>query len=244
MTRAAPAASEPRAFESRVLRVLDECAGVKTLRLAVPEDFAFVPGMWLMLHFPDEPKRPRAYSIASSPYERGAVEVSVKRVGPLTERLFGLKGGETLSLRGPYGKWRYRDSDRHAVLISGGTGIGPFRSMARYVLETGLPNRLTILYSARTPAEIVYRAELESFAKAGIRVYTTITKPPPAGAGPAWDGPVGRLSVEVVAREVPDYAQASYYLCGPASLVSEMTAGLEGRGIPRERIRYEKWGDY
>lgn len=235
--------SPPRDFPSRVLGVVEECAGVRTFRLAVPPDFSFAPGMWVMLRFSEEPKLSRAYSISSSPAASGHIEISFNRVGALTRRLFALKGGEVLDLKGPYGKWRYRD-DPHAVLISGGTGLTPFRSMCRYALEKGLPNRLTLLYSAKTPAAILYRRELSDFSRAGIKVHITITRPQAMGPEETWNGPTGRLGIDSVAREVPDFLSACYYLCGPKSLVRDFTNGLLAKGVSRERVRYETWGDY
>lgn len=244
MSRAAIIASRPRTLQSRVLKAAEECREVRSFRLEVPEDFSFVPGMWVMLNFPDSPKLARAYSISSSPFEKGYIETSANKVGPLTSRLFELKEGETLTLRGPYGKWIYQDDLRHAVLISGGTGITPLRSMCRYVLERKLPNKLTLLYSSKTPSEILYRGELARFAEQGIKVYLTVTRPQAMKPGEAWGGPTGRLDIDVISREVEDFSEARYYLCGPISLVEDLTAALLAAGIPRKRIRYEKWGDY
>lgn len=244
MTPAAPPSSPPRAYRSRLLNVRDECAGVKTFRLEVPRSFSFIPGMWVMLRFPDGPNHARAYSIASSPCEKGCVEISLNKVGPLTARLFELKRGETLDLKGPYGKWLFNDEAEHAVLISGGTALAPFRSMCRYALDKRLPNRLTLLYSAKTPSDILYRRELEGFAKAGIKVYVTITRPQAMDSGEAWGGPTGRLGPEVIEREVPGFLEAWYFVCGPTTLVKDITEALRQKGIPRARIRSEKWGDY
>ncbi len=232
---------EAASFASRLLEVRDECAGVKTFRFEVPGDFTFVPGMWLMLNFPDDPKTSRAFSLSSSPFEKGAVELSAMKVAGFSTRLFGLRPGDALTLRGPYGKWLYVDDTPHAVLISGGTGITPFRAICRYVLEKKLPNRLTLLYSAKTPADIVYRDELARWQAAGIKTYVTVTRPEEA---PVWKGPTGRITMDVVRREVPDLDQAVFFLCGPNKLVEELSAGLRAAGVDATRIRREKWGDY
>lgn len=230
-----------RAFPSRVLEVSDAAAGVKTLRLEAPADFTFVPGMWLMLRLAGHPHGARAYSIASSPLQKGSVEVSLAPVGGLSERLCALRPGAALSARGPFGKWVYQDSIRHAALISAGTGLTPFRCICRYVLDKKLPNRLTLLYSARSPAEILYREELEGWRAAGIRVFVKISRPENAAG---WDGPTGKLSIEDVRREVPDLAEPVFFLCGPNTLVERIGSGLRAAGVAPERLRLEKWGDY
>lgn len=244
MSPASLAPSPARELETRVLEVRPECPGVATIRLSVPADFSFRPGMWIMLHFPDSPKVSRAYSMASSPLQKGHIEISLARVGGFSERLCGLREGDSLRLKGPYGKWVFQDGDVSAVLISGGTGIAPFRSMWRYVRERGLPARLTVLYSCKTPSDMLYREELKSLTSPDLRIYTTITRAGELPPGERWDGPTGRLSLDVIRREVPDFAQASYYLCGPNAMVSDLSVALLEGGVPRSRVRTEKWGDF
>ena len=235
----APAAGAPRAFASKVLGIRDESRGVRTFRLAVPEDFSFIPGMWVMLHFEDDPKLWRAYSISTSPSEKGFIEISLNNVGPFTQRMFALKGGEILMLKGPHGRWHWREDQRRAVLISGGTGLTPFRSMGRYAVERGFASRLTILHSARTPDDRLYLDDLERFSRAGMKVYETIT-----GQAAGWSGPRGRIDLAVIEREVPDLREAVYYMCGPKALIADLTSALVKRGVPQERIHHERWGDY
>lgn len=244
MTPSPAAAREPgapREFETALLDARDECAHVKTFRLSVPEDFAFIPGQWVMLHFADEPHHARAYSISSSPFQRGHIEVSFNDVGPFTRRMFSLRPGATLRARGPYGKWIYTGQP-NAVLVSGGTGITPFRAMGRYRMEAGLEGQLTILYSARSQAAMLYRGDLAAFQSAGIKVYATLTGP--LAAGERWDGALGRLTPEIVARETPAFPHADFWFCGPKSFVSELTDGVLALGVAPERIHQEKWGDY
>lgn len=237
----------PGTYRLAVESIREETPEVKTFRLAFPKatEFTFVPGMFVMLSFPDSPKLTRAYSMASSPLEKGYVEISLNKVAEFTARLFDLKGGETLVAKGPYGKWLYSDDLHHVVLISGGTGITPFRSISRYVIQKGLPNRVTILYSSRTPSDIIYRKELEEFARhPNFVVVTTVTRPHLLKSGERWDGPTGRINLKMIHEAVPDFPKAHYYMCGPNSLVENISSALETEGIPKDQIRYEKWGEY
>lgn len=235
---------KPLNFSSALLGVSDECAGIKTFRLAVPPEFAFTPGMFIMISFEDAPKISRAYSISSSPFEKGAIEITLNQVGDFTARLFSLKPGQSLTLKGPYGRWLYSDDVKQAALISGGTGITPFRSMARYVLQKGLANKLAIFYSTKTPSDAIYRRELDEFNRSGIKVYHTITRPQLMKPGEKWNGPTGRITADLLAAELPDFLATTFYMCGPVSLVEHLSQGLLSKGIPKKQIRYEKWGDY
>lgn len=225
---------------TKVVGAYDESgAGVRTFRLSVPADFEFRPGQWVMLQFPDRAEKASAYSISSSPFERGYIEISLCRVGALSERLFALHGGEELILRGPFGKWTYDDEARHAALITDGTGLAPFRSMARYVLDKKLPNALTIFHSVKTPDLFFYEKDVRRFQEAGIKVYRTITH-----ADPSWTGARGPLTLETLRANAPHFAASHFYLCGPKTLVETLDRDLLASGIPKERVHYEKWGDY
>lgn len=241
------AALKAGTYEVRVASIVDETPDIRTFRLTLPPDadFDFLPGQFVMLSFPDEPKHARAYSLASSPLERGAFEITLNRVAKFTSRMFELRGGETLVARGPYGKWVYADDIAHAVLISGGTGVTPFRSMARYVLQKGLPNRLTLIGSSRTPSDWIYRRELEDLARRPrFKVVHTVTRPGLMRPGEDWDGPTGRITLELIRASVPDFSEAVYFLCGPNHLVEDLSRDLAAGGVAPGHIRREKWGDY
>lgn len=234
----------PRSWRAKLLKIADEAPGVRTFRFEAPPDFEFFPGMWVMISFSDEPEVSRAYSMSSSPLERGYIELTLSKVGKFTARLFDLAPGAYLKLKGPYGKWHYDDGVSRAVLVSGGTGITPLRSMARYVLGKPLPgNSLSIFYSAKTPDDVIYRAELEQLARQGVKVWITVTRPASEHGRP-WTGPTGRLSAELIRREAADFDSAVFFICGPNSLVSDIAGGLRALGVAPERIRHEKWGDY
>lgn len=229
-----------RAWDAVVDGIVEECRGVRTFRLSVPDALSFRPGQSVSLAFPDEPSVKRWYSIASSPLERGFIEVTASLVARVTERLFALKGGETLQVSGPHGAWVYEDSARAAVLASGGTGLAPFRSMLRYALGKGLPVRLALAHSARTPEDLAYARELEDFARRGVSLHLTMTRP--AESSRRWEGPVGRLDAARLVELAGGSEEARYYLCGPSPMVADLEAGLLAAGVGAGRISRERWG--
>lgn len=228
-------------------KIVDESPGIRTFRLRFPApgDFSFLPGQFVMLSFPDAPRYSRAYSIGSSPLEKGFIDVTLNKVAKFTARMFELQGGETLVARGPYGKWVYTDDIPHAVLISGGTGVTPFRCISRYVIHKGLPNRITILYSTRTPTDIIYRQEFQDLARRpNFKVVFTVTRPQLMPEGQSWEGAKGRFGVGMIEEAVPDFYEATYFLCGPNQLVRDLSAALAAKGVPAQHIRREKWGEF
>jgi ferredoxin-NADP reductase len=224
-------------FSPVLLSARDEAPGVRTFRFASPKGFAFTPGQFLMFHFADDAKTWRAYSLCSSPHAAGEhFEVTVGMVGAFSERLGGLKPGQEggLVVRGPFGKWIW-NGDGHAVLVSGGTGITPFRAMA--LLGKG---RLTICCSAKPPAGLRYTNESAGGRKTGVNVNDRVTQP---GAGTNQGEKIGRWTAADVFAAAND-AAAVYYLCGPKAMVGEIKDGLQRLGVAPENIKTEKWGDY
>lgn len=235
-----------RGFRPRLLSLRDEAPGIRSFRFASPPGFAFTPGQFLLFHFADHPRTRRAYSLCSSPAAAGEhFEVTVGLAGKLSERLKRLEPGGAggLLVSGPFGRWTYDGSPRHAVLVSGGTGVTPFRAMCLLKKDRRLAGRVTLLCSARTPANLLYRAEHEAWRRAGIAVRAVITRPQELGPGERWDGPVGRITAEDALKAAGDPA-AVYFLCGPAKMVRELRDGLRGAGVPPEQVRTETWGDY
>lgn len=205
-----------------------------------------MPGQFVLVSFPGEPELRRAYSLGSSPLERGALEITAARApGIFTERLFRLSGGETLDVTGPQGRWVYRDEMRRAVLICEGVGVVPLRAMIRYALDKGLPNKLWLFYAERSPGCVLFKRDLEEFAGRGVEIHLTMVSPRESwGEDAYWDGPTGPWTAAAIRRRVPDFADCEFLLCGPNRLVDALREELHGAGIAHERVRGEKWGDY
>ena len=237
--------SAPAAFAPKLLAIRAEVPGVATFRFSSSAGFAFAPGQFAMFHFEDDHKTWRAYSICSSPARAAEFfEVTVGMVGSFSSRLGRLTpGGEHgLVVRGPFGKWTYDGSAPHAILISGGTGITPFRAMCALKRDGANAGRLTVCYSAKTPADLIYEGEYDSWREAGIAVHPRITRPRDAAA--RWNGLTGRWTPDEILKMANDATTAVFYLCGPNKMVQELREGLQAKGVPAENVRTEKWGDY
>ena len=182
-----------------------------------------------MFHFGDDPKTCRAYSLCSSPAASGEYfEVTAGMVGAFSKRLGALKPRQEdgLVVRGPFGKWVYDGTVAHAVLVSGGTGLTPFRAMCLLKSELGLANRITLCCSAKTPADLLFKDEYDNWRQNGINVKEA-----------------GRWTADAVLAAAND-AAAVYYLCGPNKMVQKLGDGLQELGVPPQNVRTEKWGDY
>jgi ferredoxin-NADP reductase len=186
----------------------------------------------------------RSYSIASPPEERRIV-VTVERLddGEVSPYLVDeVRVGEPLEVRGPIGGYFVWDVALGGplFLVAGGSGIVPLMAMIRHRVATGNETRIRLLYSARSPDDVIYRAELEEVASVpGIEVIYTYTRSQP----PGWTGYRRRID-ETMLQEVAPARDAHLliYICGPTPLAEGAANGLVGLGYEPERIRIERFG--
>jgi len=184
------------------------------------------------------------YSIASAPEETAADStiqflIKLDTQGRWGDRFEPLRRGALLSLRGPTGSFVFPDDpvEQRFLFIAGGTGIAPLRSMIRHAILTGRAGHISLLYSARTPLDFAYLAELRRMERHGqLHLSTTATREIPV----RWRGGRGRIVAGQLAPLVEDPATLCF-VCGPAAMVSDVPPMLEALGIARTRIRLEDW---
>jgi ferredoxin-NADP reductase len=182
------------------------------------------------------------YSLASSPAETarlGALEFLVKVDGTsrFGARVTSLKRGHRVVVRGPEGSFVLPERPPASLLfVAGGTGIAPLRSMIRHAIESRLASRLRLLYSARTPREFAYVSELRTLARAGALDLTlTVT-----GEGRRWPHGRGRIGRTVLAPFVEGHDTLAF-VCGPRTMLTDVSQTLTELGLEGDRIRTEVW---
>jgi len=186
----------------------------------------------------------RSYSIASAP-EDGRLMLTVERIedGEVSPYLAGeLRAGDQLELRGPVGGY-FVWSDRGSgpvLLIAGGSGIVPFRSMLRHRAATSSAVPVRVLYSARSLHEMIYRDELMRCAAcSGADVRFTLTREWPD----TWRGHRGRISPQLLAEiSWPTGDRPLNFVCGPSGFVETAAGALVACGHPAARIKTERFG--
>ncbi|MBI4062307.1 FAD-dependent oxidoreductase [Candidatus Gottesmanbacteria bacterium] len=181
----------------------------------------------------------RTFSLSSSPTEQYLTITTNQGESSFKKKLFSLRAGAQIEARGPGGGFILRQEDPgHHIMIAGGIGITPFRSMLKYASDTRATIPITLLYSNRTPEEIVFRSFLDSLT-GHITIIHTITHPQESTA---WAGRTGRIDETTIAEF--SKGQCRYYVCGPLPFVEAMVNLLGTMGIPIDRIHYEKFTGY
>jgi ferredoxin-NADP reductase len=223
-----------------VSSVVAETASAKTITFDAPNWPGHLAGqhMDVRLTADDGYQASREYSIASAPGEPPQITVQRLADGEVSSYLVDdLREGDTLEIRGPVGGYFvWRPGPTPLVLIAGGSGIVPLRSMLRYRAQSGSDTPARLLYSVRAQTDIIYRSELSSYE--GV-TYTFTRQPPPG-----WTGHTGRVTADMLSDVVfPASDGATVYVCGPTMFVE--TAAMElmlSVGYPMERIRTERFG--
>lgn len=229
------------------LAVRDETHDVKTFVLAPKEPrlFAYAPGQFLTFSFEIGGETiHRCYTISSAPTRPNAVSFTVKRVadGPVSNWLHDtLKAGDTVRAIGPMGEFScFNHPAGKYLLLSGGSGVTPMMSMARTFHDLGEARDVAFVHSARTPADIVFRAELDTMARLdpAFRFHAVCEADSP---DEIWTGPRGRLSLETLRAAVPDFAEREVFVCGPKPYMDAVRAMLREAGFDMARHHEESF---
>lgn len=229
---------------AEVLAVRRETPRAYRLSLRLPDWPGHLPGQHIdvRLTAPDGYTAQRSYSVASPP-EPGALELVVERLADgevstyLTEEL---RAGDLLELRGPVGGYFIwpEGSDRPVQLIAGGSGVVPFLAMLGHHRATAGTVPVRLLYSARTAAEVIGRAELAQ-PQPLVGVDITLTRELPLD----WSGLSGRVDGAMLAGYTVPFAERPHVLvCGPTPFVETVARLLLDLGHPPDRVKTERFG--
>ncbi len=237
--RAAPAAD--RGFNPlRVLAVVVETSEIRTFRFERPEGFSFRAGQFVIVRMEIGGKQmARCYSISSSPAAAAYLEISVRNQGTVSRFLHeNLTVGSRLAVRGPGGPFVYPDGDRPIVLLAGGIGITPLRSMLLHALSSEPDRRVTLVLSAKTADAVPFLDELRALERRHPRFRLAVT----LSRQPAADGFLsGRIDRALLESAVDSTSQAVYMICGPAAMIEEMRSLLHAIGVPAGQVHFEKF---
>lgn len=251
--RARPARGpRPEWQTARVTEVIEETAETVTLRLELEKGEGFAAGQYYNVRYPVEGRpRPvqRAYSVGSSPHPPGPglIDITIKEMegGLVSPQLVrALQPGHELQVRGPHGNFTWDISEGGPLLlVAAGSGVVPFMAMLRYAIAHGGGPRTVLLFSSKSRELAIYGDELDRMEaeQEWLEVVHTFTRAP--------DDPRPRYHRRIDAPMVQDSlnrltsvpAEALGYACGPPEMVDVAEQALLAAGVPKERIRTEKY---
>jgi len=232
--------------QATVADVIDEAPDAVTLRLQLEEPGGFLPGQYYNVRLDvAERQRPvqRAYSVGSSPApDPSVIDLGVREVpgGLLSPRLVGLRTGQCLDVRGPYGCFTWTGEDAGPVLLVGaGSGLVPLMSMIRHAVHRGRSDPVWLICSAATYDHAFYRDELADLASRHrwLRLVHCITRDPAERRAYYHQ----RVDKAVLSECLAEARPVRAYLCGPPAMVESVAAALVDLGVGPAVIATEKY---
>lgn len=195
--------------------------------------FSFKPGQWIDLHAPIEGKNIGGYTIISPVDTKGYFDLAIRESThhPVTLYLHNqAKIGDEIMITQGQGKFFLTDEFMHSplILIAGGIGVTPLLSMFRSIDKNKIP--LQMFYSVSFEDDILFKDELSS--------HTTFTVTKKHSS--TWTGESTRINLEFLKKYNANF-NSHFFICGPKSMITDITAQLEAFGVPKDKIHFEKW---
>lgn len=225
-----PGAMTPEAFVVAERRQETADTWTLTLEPGAGEGPTIAPGQFVMVYAFGIGEVP--ISVSGPPGRPGPVVLTVRAVGAVSGAICASGPGAVLGLRGPFGTtWPIAASaGADVVVVAGGIGLAPLRPVVLHAHESRAQyGKVALLYGARTPGDLLYTEQLESW-RDSISLDVTVDA---AAAG--WAGTVGVVP-KLVADAEFDPAKAVAFVCGPEIMMRFTIEALLERGVPPERI--------
>jgi NAD(P)H-flavin reductase len=218
----------------KIKKISWETEDIYTLMLEQENEEAFVfkPGQFNMIYA--FAKGEAAISISSDPSKNSTISHSIHKIGYVTNALSQLKKGDMVGIRGPFGSsWPVDEArGKDVVFVAGGIGLAPLRSALYHIFRNRKNyGRVTLLYGARTPPDILYRVELEEWSrKHKIEILTIVDR-----SDSFWKGNVGVVTGLFSYITVDPYSTLAM-VCGPETMMKYCIDDLRSLGIPKHNI--------
>ncbi len=205
------------------------------------EKLAFAPGQyleWTLAHqHPDSRGNRRYFTIASSPTER-KIRMGVRfneNSSSFKKALGAMKKGDAITASQLSGDFTLpRDRSKKLVLVCGGIGVTPIRSMVKYLVDKNERRSIVVLYSAKTADELMYRDVFDEAERSvGLKAVYTLTGEVPDD----WSGERGRIDAKMIAKNIPDYRNRLFYISGTHAMVEHMREVLRSMGVDGKNIK-------
>jgi ferredoxin-NADP reductase len=219
-------------------------------RFEKPSKWTFKAGQYLDMTLLDPPETDtegniRSFSIASSPREETLLVATRMRDTAFKRVLSTMPLGSVVKIEGPSGDLTLHNNvKRTAVLLAGGIGITPFRSMVFRAAEEKLPHRIFLFYSNRRPEDAAFLAELQALAKENPNYTLIASMTEMAKSQRPWNGETGLIDKDMLSRYLKDAASPIYYVAGPPEMVKGLQTMLRAAGIDGDDIRAEEFSGY
>ncbi|HPC38049.1 MAG TPA: FAD-binding oxidoreductase [Exilispira sp.] len=235
-------------FDTKVVNLVDLTYDIKQVTLEIEGDqkIEFKAGQYIQFEVPpyklSSESVYRAYSIASNPKDNKKIELEIRLVpnGICTTYVHQyLKVGDKVKINGPYGEFYLRPTDAEIIFIAGGSGMAPIKSILLDMREKGINRKATYFFGAKTTKDLFLIDLMDELMK-DMPNFKFIPALSDSNSDPSWKGERG-LITEVVDKYVLNGENKEAYLCGSPGMINACISVLTKKGIPIEKIYYDKF---
>jgi NAD(P)H-flavin reductase len=162
-------------------------------------------------------------------------EIVVRKVGDVTTKLSGMKAGDRVGIRGPFGRGFDVESlkGKNLLFIGGGIGLIPMRSLINYVLaHRGEFGEITILCGCKEPRELLFPDEIAAWQRGDVQLRRSVDRCPD---GTFWDGDIGVITT-LIPKVRFDPKTTTALVVGPPIMYRFVNRDLLKLGMPEENI--------
>jgi len=220
-------------INAQITEVIEESPTIKSFVIEPEEEIAFKTGQFVELTLPGEGEAP--FTPSSSPSETEKMEITIMKVGRVTELLHQSQSGQAVGIRGPFGNGYSLDEfkDREVYIVGGGVGLAPIRSLFLSLVERIQDFKLLVCrFGAKTPDDFIYKDSVFNGWKKieGVDIKLTVDE-----ANEQWKSNVGVVT-DIMNPDDVDVETAATVVCGPPVMMKFATKKLVEFGFDPSRI--------
>jgi len=252
-TQAAEKQTTPAAwpvFMARLKSRQEVAEGTVAFHFEKPSDWPFTAGQFIditVLHPPetDAEGNTRGFSIASAPFEDTLMIATRMRDTAFKRVLKTLPLGTEVKIEGPFGDLRLpHNAARPAVVLTGGIGITPFRSILLQAAHDKRSQRIVFFDGNRRPEDAPFLAEMRALAREDTHITFIPTMSEMDKSHVSWDGERGFIDQTMLSTYLSGVTSPKFYLTGPPGMVKSLRTVLTATGVDEDDIRTEEFTGY
>ena len=230
-------------FETHLKEIIYRTYNVTSFRFSRPSKLDYLPGQFFFITLKVSGKElKKHFSFSSSPSEQNYIEFTKKLSNSdFSGILMKLVIDDWVRIEAPFGKFTFIGENKKIALLAGGIGITPFRSICKYCTDKHLKTKITLIYGNRTEEDIVFKEDFEKMQKQNknLNCVFMINE-----GNDNWKGLTGFINAEMIKKEIPDYKNTIFFLCGPPGMVKALEGIINQLGILANQIRVEYFTGY
>ncbi|MGH9475134.1 MAG: ferredoxin--NADP reductase [Terriglobales bacterium] len=235
---------------SRLLERRTIAEGTMAFHLEKPAGFDFRAGQTIDLKLPQLPDSTpggnlRTFSLADDPSAAALLVATRMRGSAFKNEFAAMPLGGALDFEGPFGDFTLPNRDtRTIVLLAGGIGITPFRSMACDAAHRKLGHRIVMFYGNRRPEDAAFLGDLMALQSGNPRFTCVPVMSEMETSSRPWTGLHGLIDGKLMSEHLKQAHEPLYFIAGPPGMVTALRVTLHGTGVDDDDIRTEEFSGY